>query len=74
MEGYGFLGKDLFFFITFFLYCGNLSFKGAAPELWLFIDRLVWAFISVSLTTLGGKRNVDLVTKKNDLFYSLAIT
>lgn len=71
----GFLGEDLFFItcLFFFFYCSNLSFEEAAPELCLFIIWLVWTFISIPLVTLGSKRNVDLLTERNDLFYSLAV-
>ena len=73
----GFLGEDLFFIScfssSFFFHRGNLSFEEAAPELWLFVIRLVWAFISVPLITPRSKRNVHLVTERNDLFYSLAV-
>lgn len=72
----GFLGEGLFLItclLFIFLNRGNLSFEEAAPQVWLFIIRLVWTFISVSLITLGSKRNVDLVTERNDLFYSLAV-
>lgn len=70
MEGWT---EDLFMFIAFIPLATCLLKKLPLHSGFSFSE-LVWTFISVSLIILSSERNVAPVTKKNDLFYSLAIT